>query len=106
MITLEFNRSGNYGVYSATSSVEDGETSDWIKLEYNTSTSVAVHPEGRAKCEYTLTPFDDVVAGNAKWLDWPLGIIRNSDADFIIGAATAIRLVSISGAASIEVLAK
>lgn len=106
MITLNFNREGNYGVYSATVDVADGQTSDWVKLEYNTSTSVAVHPDGRAYCEYTLTPFDDVVAGNAKWIAWPLGRIRNPDSDFLIGAATAIRLVSENGAATMEVLAK
>lgn len=109
MITLEFNSNGNYGVYSAEVSVADGETSDFVKLEYNTATSVAVHPsgtDGRARCEYTLSGFDLVQAGNARWLNWPLGNIRNSDADFIIGAATAVRLVSVRNSAVMEVLAK
>lgn len=109
MITLDFNSNGNYGVYSAEVSVSSGNTSDWVKLEYNTSTSVAVHPSGangRAKCEYTLSDFDLVQSGGARWLDWPLGNVRQSDADFIIGAATAVRLVSINGAAVMEVLAK
>lgn len=109
MIRLEFNSNGNYGVYSAEVSVDDGETSDFVKLEYNTATSVAIHPSGsngRAKCQYTLSDFNLVQDGDARWLDWPLGNIRQSDADFIIGAATAVRLVSISAAAVMEVLAK
>ena len=109
MIRLEFNSNGNYGVYSAEVSVEDGETSDFVKLEYNTATSVAVHPSannGRAKCQYTLSDFDLVQSGSARWLDWPLGNVRDSDADFIIGAATAVRLVSTRNAAVMEVLAK
>lgn len=109
MIRLKFNGNGNYGVYSAEVSVDDGETSDFVKLEYNTATSVAVHPSGGnglAKCQYTLSDFDLVQAGSARWLDWPLGNVRSSDADFIIGAATAVRLVSTRNAAVMEVLAK
>ena len=109
MTTLTFNNNGNYGVYSAEISVADGETSGFVKLEYNTSTSIAVHPSGsngRAKCQYTLSDFDLVQSGSARWLDWPLGTIKSSDADFIIGAATAVRLVSERNAAVMEVLAK
>ncbi len=94
------------GFYSAKVSVTAGNTSDFVKLPYNAETTVAVYPDTRARCEFTISPIADVEAGTATWLTWSLGTVTNDDADTLLGVASAVRLVSEQGAATMEVISK
>ena len=94
-----------YGFWRASASVAGGQTSDWILVNYNNSrTTVAVYPTTRAKAQYTVDPVSKINAGTAVWIDWPVGNITSPRTDTLMGVCTAIRLVSIVGAASMEVL--
>lgn len=106
MIRLQWQTSSDgYGFWRANVSVSSGQTSDYILVNYNlTRTTVAVYPATRAKAQYTVSSPEMVAAGTAKWIDWPIGNTNRDATDTLLGIATAIRLVSIVGAASMEVL--
>lgn len=84
--------------------IGDGETGDWIELAGEGGT-VAVFPAagGTAKAQYTVSRPLKVRNGTARALDWAKGNVTAGAADIINREITAIRLVSISGAATIEV---
>lgn len=95
----------NYGFWRAGVSVTGGGTSDWIMVNYNNArTTVAVYPTTRAKAQYTIDSPEEIAAGTAVWIDWPIGAITSPRTDTLIGVATGIRLVSLVGSASMEVL--
>ena len=106
MIDLMWQGNEGYGYWHAKVTVADGETSDYIKLNYDAQTSVAVYPDNRARCEYTLSSFEDLQAGTAKWIPWSLRDVRRDSSDTIVGVVSAVRLVSRNGAATMEVLAR
>ena len=105
MIELNWQQS-NYGFYSQEASVVGGATSDAIKMEFNVTPTVYLFPSGRAYIEYTGDSIADVEAGSADWVKWPLGNSRKAVSDTLLGTATAIRLVSVNGAATVKVVAK
>lgn len=106
MITLEWQTEVGYGYFYKEVSVNNNETSDYVRLEHDTITSVAVYPDNRAKVQYSLSSIDKLENDTADWIDWPLRNVRRNSADTIVGVAIAIRLVSVNGAARMEVLAK
>ena len=107
MIELVWQDETNeYGYYRASTSVADGETSDYIKANYNTQPTVAVYPAGKCYVEYTLSSPSEIDAGNAEWINWPIGNTKKNAADTVIGVISAVRLVSVNGAATMEVLSK
>lgn len=104
MITLQWD-SSNYGFWRASVDVTAGATSDWVMVNYNnTRTTVAVYPTTRAKAQYTVDSVAEINAGTATWIDWPLGATTSPKTDTLMGVCTGIRLVSVIGAASMEVL--
>lgn len=105
MIELNWQQD-NYGFYSQETSVVSGSTSDAIKMEFNVTPTIYLFPSGRAYIEYTGDLIDVVEAGNAEWVKWPIGNSRRAVSDTLLGTATAIRLVSINGAATVKVVAK
>ena len=107
MINLEWKQDNNdYGYFFAEASVEDGQTSDFIKLEHNALTTVYAFPEGRCTVEYTPDDVATINAGNADWLSWPKGRVRRDTSDTILGVVSAVRLVSDNGAARVKIRAK
>lgn len=112
MINLNWNTNSGYGFWDAVVTVGSGETSDFVRLNYDATTSVAVFPSSggdRAKCQYTLTKIDEVSSGNGRWLDWPKGTVNGNavgESDTIVGVVTAVRLVSVNGPATMEVIAR
>ena len=107
MIKLMFISSGDeYGFYRAKVTVADGETSDYVKMNYNTDAAVAVYPSNRACVEYSISSPADIDAGNGEWIKWPLGTVKSNAEDAIIGVISAVRLVSESGAATMEILSR
>ncbi len=106
MIILEWQSGDGYGYFYKEVEVTSGQTSDYVKIEHDTITSVAIYPQGRAKVQYSLSSLQKLDASEAEWIDWPIGAITRNDADTIIGVASAVRLVSLNGDAKIEVLAK
>lgn len=106
MITLIWQTGEGYGYFYREVSVADGQTSDYVRLEHDTETSVALYPGNRAKVQFTLSDISKLEAGTADWIDWPLGTINRNDADTIVGVVSAVRLVSVNNAARMEVLAK
>ncbi len=104
MISLEWSDS-TYGFWRASVTVAAGATSDWVMVNYNNSrTTVAVYPTTRAKAQYTVDSPAKINAGTAVWIDWPVGAITSARTDTLMGVATGIRLVSVVGAASMEIL--
>lgn len=69
--------------------------------------SVAITPAvgQTARVEYTLSPQTDIDDGTATWLTWPAGDVSSSRDDALLAKAYAIRGVSSSGAAKLEILA-
>ena len=66
--------------------------------------SVTVLPSGTAKVEYTNHPFADVIAGTAGiWADWAAGSVTSTTTATLFGPVTALRIVSVSGSASIVI---
>lgn len=108
MITPKWQEvQGEYGTYRATTSVVDGGTSDAVQILYNSArTSVGLYPEGEAYVAYTLSPIADVNNDTATWIKWPLGNLTVNGADSLISTATAVRLVSVTGAATIDVVSQ
>jgi hypothetical protein len=106
MIPLTWTDVGDgYGFWRASASVASGATSDYIRVNYNNSkTTVAVYPSNRARAQYTIDSPEEIVAATAVWIDWPLGNITSARTDTLLGVVTGIRLVSVSGTASMEVL--
>lgn len=72
------------------------------------SISVALHPAvgQTARIEYTLSSSARINAGTARWIAWPLGDISASNADSLLTTAAAIRVVSSSGTATLELVAR
>ncbi len=104
MIKLQWNDS-EYGFWRASVSVSGGATSDYVVVNYNNArTTVAVYPATRAKAQYSVDSIAKIDAGTAVWIDWPIGAITAPRSDTLIGVCTAIRLVSVIGSASMEVL--
>ena len=107
MINLEWKQDGNdYGYFFAETSVASGATSDFVKLEHNVLTTVYVFPDSRCTVEYTPDDVATINAGAADWLPWPKGRVRNATSDTILGVASAVRLVSVNGAARMKIRAK
>jgi hypothetical protein len=69
--------------------------------------SVAIHPAvgQTARVEYTLSCQAEIDAGTAKWLTWPAGNVSVGTDDAMMTKAYAVRGVSSSGTAKLEVLA-
>lgn len=104
MIKLQWSDQ-TYGFWRADVTVTSGQTSDWVMVNYNNSrTTVAVYPSGRAKAQYTVASEAEINAGTATWIDWPLGAANTARTDTLLGVATGIRLVSITGSAKMEIL--
>ena len=83
-------------------------TSDHVMIQSGfKNVSVAIHPAPgqTARVEYTLSCRADIDAGNAKWMVWPAGNVSNSTDDALLSHACAIRGVSPSGTARLEILA-
>lgn len=83
--------------------VADGETGEHIFV-WGRIASIALHPAGTAKVQFTLSKTSLVKAGTARWLDWARGDITSAAADIPEGPVTAVRAVSITGAATLEVV--
>lgn len=84
-------------------SVGNGETGNPVIL-YGRPVSLALHPAGTAKVQFTLSGDNLVVAGTARWIDWARGNVTVATADISEGDVTAVRAVSVSGAAVLEVI--
>lgn len=96
-----------YGTYRAQVTVADGGTSDSVQIIYSSSrTSVGVYPEGEAYVVYTISTPAEVSSETAEWIKWPLGNLTAPDADSLISTATAVKLVSVSGSAKMDVVSQ
>lgn len=84
-------------------------TSDWIQLPPGmTCVSVAIHPAAgqTARIEFSLSSWDDLAAGTARWITWDSGNTTASAADGIMTLASAIRGVASGGTATLELVAR
>lgn len=84
-------------------SVGGGETGNPI-LVLGKPVSIALHPSGTAKIQYTLSREALVAANTARWIDWARGNVTVPTVDIAEGSITACRVVSVSGAAVVEVV--
>lgn len=84
-------------------SVGSGETGKPIYIRGKTA-SIALHPAGTAKVQFTLSREALVAANTARWVDWSRGNVTTPVVDIPEGPITACRVVSVSGAAVIEVV--
>lgn len=106
MISLVWKQGEDYGYFYNETSVASGATSDFVKLEHDTQATVYIFPDNRAKVQFTGDDISVLAAGGGDWLDWPLGTVNRDDADTIVGVVSAVRLVSVNGAATMKVRAK
>lgn len=106
MNSLEWAGEDNFGYYYYKETVAGGATSDPVLLPFNVTISAAVYPLNRAKIQATISTKEDVENGTANWVDWNLGVVNQNSSDALVGAATAIRLVSEQGEATMEVIGR
>lgn len=108
MITIPKTSTGaNSGLYWLKQSIVG--TSDWIQLPPGMQVvSVAIHPAlgQTARVEFSLSSWDDLAAGTARWIAWDLGNVSASAADGIMSLASALRAVSSGGTATLELVAR
>ena len=80
-------------------------TSNPVHIKDSTSPiTVGLHPTGSATVQYTISNKQDIVDGNAYWVDWDIGSVTAGTVQVIIGAVTAIRVVTVGGPAVLEIL--
>lgn len=67
--------------------------------------SVRLVPTGISKIQHTIYPAEAAAADPdaVEWEDWPQGEITSADESRLIGAATAFRVVVVSGTAKLIV---
>jgi len=54
--------------------------------------------------EFTTSSDADVVAGTATWQKWASGTVSTTTTDAVIGTVTGLRIVSVSGSVTGEIL--
>lgn len=85
-----------------------GVNSDTIRIPpLNEGAMVSVSlviATGEGKIQFTTSPDADVIADSAEWQDWPLGLCTDTCSDALIGPATGLRLVRVSGTVGIEII--
>ena len=66
--------------------------------------SVALHPDADSEgyIQVTLTAPDKVMAGEAKWVVWPAGVVKGAVADVLDGPFTAFQAVCTKGSLTLE----
>lgn len=84
--------------------VTDATSDPLILPSLGRDVAVAVTPGTAATVQYTLSSYADIVTGSAVWHDWPAGEVAEATADVVLGATSALRLVS-TGASDWEVTA-
>jgi len=85
-------------------SVAGGETSDILYAKDDVAEiGMQVAPEGTAYIEYTLSPMSEAASGSADWVKWDPGDVTENTAGFTSKSITALRLVSVSGAADADI---
>lgn len=67
--------------------------------------TVEVTPTVSAKIQSTNSDSSEVRNGTAIYRDWPRGVVTGYTKDVVVHGVTALRLVAIDGAATMEVLA-
>lgn len=82
--------------------VDAGATSTWIPLDGEGGT-VALFPLGTAKIQYTISRPLKIENNTARALDWSAGDVTVATGAKLDEQITAVRVVSSSGRATIEV---
>lgn len=84
-----------------------------VDVIYNAlSVHVCAPTNGTGYMEYTLSSVAEVEAGTACWAIWPAGTVQGDNnghtlvVDTIIGAVTAVRVVTTSGDIELAVVAR
>lgn len=89
--------------------IANGQTGDTIKLhpipEDKHVTCAVIAGAGTGKIQFSTSLDSKVAAETALWQDWPLGDVTGSEYDSLVGPATGLRGVSISGEITIEIVA-
>lgn len=75
-------------------SVTDATSDPLIIPSLGRDVAVSVSPGDAATVQYSLSSYAAIEAGEATWHDWPEGEITEPATDAVLGAVTALRLVS------------
>lgn len=87
-----------------TETVTDATSAPLIVPSIGRAVAVAVTPGTSATVQYTLSSYADIEADTAAWHDWEEGQVSAAAGSSVIGAVSALRLVS-AGASTWEVAA-
>jgi len=106
-MTKFYEDTSRFGYKRAELVIASGQTSSPLIVDiiYNAMT-IAVIPQGSAKAQYTICTKEDIDIDKAVWFDWNIEETTVAAADTVYGVVTAIRLVSLSGNATIKVVAR
>lgn len=102
MPTQRFEENSIRGRLITEETVDAGVTGGWIPLDGEGGT-VAVFPLGTAKLQYTISRPVKVKHNTARALDWDAGDVTVPTGAKLEQNITAVRIVSITGRATVEV---
>lgn len=102
-------RDGLSGGYTHKETIADGITSDFIIIpptgRGTTNGSVLIIcGAGTGKIQITIDSDEDIVEGNATWLDWDKGEVTGTVIDAFASAISGVRGVSVSGEITFKIL--
>ena len=102
--TSESGSRAESAVRRVRSTVANGATGNTIYVKL--PCTVTVIPAGGAsgKLQFSTSLYGDLDAGTATWQDWNAGTVTAATSAVLPGWVTAVRVVSVSGAVTLEVV--
>lgn len=103
-------REGRSPSWEYKKTISAGTESDAIKIPplgegSAVSVTLVVGESSEGNIHFTTSPDADVKAGIAVWQEWPYGACVDTCSDALIGPATGLKLIRISGTVGIEIVA-
>jgi len=100
---------GNYSGWSYKEEIQDGETSDPVKIKptgrgTSSGSVIIICGAGTGKIQVSFDTYDEIDENTAEWIDWDKGEVTGTEVDVFNGPVTGIRCVSISEAITFKIL--
>ena len=104
LIYLDRPPSGSRNVYEKKFSVAADSTSDYLVMQLGSSRRAgitAIPSGGSVKIQATTSPFDDVEADTAEWIDWDDGVVAVATQGALFAPVQALRAVTSGGGTAV-----